>query len=66
MKNYTPGGLTEMRSWEQVKQREREASTIFGYLKNLFPQVKSGAIYKETRSWERPSDHVPIIVDINI
>ena len=34
--------------------------------KKLFPHVKSGVIYKETRSWERPSDHVPIIIDIDI
>ena len=25
-----------------------------------------GVIYKDTRSWEKPSDHVPIIVDIDI
>ena len=52
------------RSWEKSNRGRR--LDHFWVSKNLFPQVKSGAIYKETRSWEKPSDHVPIIVDINI
>ena len=36
------------------------------FQQKLFPQVKSGVIYKGTRSWERPSDHVPIILEIDI
>ena len=52
------------RNWE-ISNRGRRLDH-FWVSKNLFPQVKSGAIYKETRSWERPSDHVPIIVDIDI
>ena len=52
------------RNWE-VSNRGRRLDH-FWISKNLFPQVKSGVIYKETRSWERPSDHVPIVVDIDI
>ena len=52
------------RSWE-ISNRGRRLDH-FWVSKNLFPQVKSGVIYKETRSWEKPSDHVPIIVDIEI
>ena len=52
------------KNWE-VSNRGRRLDH-FWVSKNLFPQVKSGVICKETRSWERPSDHVPIIVDIDI
>ena len=52
------------RNWE-ISNRGRRLDH-FWVSKNLFSQVKSGVIYKDTRSWERPSDHVPIIVDINI
>ena len=52
------------RNWE-ISNRGRRLDH-FWISKNLFPLVKSGVIYKETRSWERPSDHVPIIVDIDI
>ena len=52
------------KNWE-VSNRGRRLDH-FWVSKNLFSQVKSGVICKETRSWERPSDHVPIIVDIDI
>ena len=52
------------RNWE-ISNRGRRLDH-FWVSKKLFPQVKSGVIYKETRAWERPSDHVPIIVDIDI
>ena len=52
------------RNWE-VSNRGRRLDHVW-VSKKLFPQVKSGVIYKETRSWERPSDHVPIIIDIDI
>ena len=52
------------RNWE-ISNRGRRLDHIW-VSKKLFPQVKSGVIYKETRSWEKPSDHVPIIIDINI
>ena len=52
------------RNWE-VSNRGRRLDH-FWVSKKIFPQVKSGVIYKDTRSWERPSDHVPIIVEINI
>ena len=52
------------KNWE-VSNRGRRLDH-FWVSKNIFPQVKSGVIYKDTRSWERPSDHVPIIVDIDI
>ena len=51
------------RNWE-ISNRGRRLDH-FWVSKNLFPQVKSGVIHKNTRSWERPSDHVPIVVDIN-
>jgi exodeoxyribonuclease-3 len=52
------------RNWE-VSNRGRRLDH-FWVSKKLFSQVKSGVIYKDTRAWKRPSDHVPIIVDINI
>ena len=52
------------RNWE-ISDRGRRLDH-FWTSKNLFSLVKSGVIYKETRSWEKPSDHVPIIVDIDI
>ena len=52
------------KSWETSNRGRR--LDHFWVSKKIFPQVKSGAIYKNTRSWERPSDHVPIVVDINI
>ena len=52
------------RNWE-ISNRGRRLDH-FWVSKKIFPQVKSGVIYKDTRSWERPSDHVPIIVDIDI
>jgi len=52
------------RNWE-ISNRGRRLDHVW-VSKKLFPQVKSGVIYKETRSWERPSDQVPIIIDIDI
>ena len=52
------------RNWE-VSNRGRRLDHVW-VSKKLFPQVKSGVIYKKTRSWERPSDHVPVIIDIDI
>ena len=52
------------RNWEESNRGRR--LDHFWVSKNLFPHVNSGVIYKNTRSWERPSDHIPIIVDINI
>ena len=52
------------RNWE-ISNRGRRLDH-FLVSKKIFPQVKSGVICKDTRSWERPSDHVPIIVDIDI
>ncbi len=51
------------KNWE-VSNRGRRLDH-FWVSKNLFSLVKSGVIYKKTRSWEKPSDHVPIIVDID-
>ena len=52
------------RNWE-TSNRGRRLDHVW-VSKNLFSKVKSGVIYKDTRNWERPSDHVPIIVEINI
>ena len=52
------------RNWE-ISNRGRRLDH-FWTSKNLFSLVKSAAIYKDSRSWEKPSDHVPIIVDIDI
>ena len=62
MKNYIRGGHIEIEIGRF--QMRWETRSYLGFLK-LFPQVKSGVIYK-TRSWEKPSDHVPIIIDIDI
>ena len=52
------------RNWE-ISNRGRRLDHVW-VSKILFSKVKSGVIYKDTRNWERPSDHVPIIIDINI
>ena len=52
------------KNWE-ISNRGRRLDHVW-VSKNLFSKVKSGVIYKDTRNWERPSDHVPIIIDINI
>ena len=52
------------RNWE-ISNRGRRLDHVW-VSKKLFSKVKSGTIYKDTRNWERPSDHVPIIIDINI
>jgi exodeoxyribonuclease-3 len=33
---------------------------------NLQPKLKNAYIYTEPRSWERPSDHVPVICEFNL
>ena len=71
MREFVPQN-EKLYSWWSYRNRNWEISNRgrrldhFWVTKNLFPQVKSGVIYKETRSWERPSDHVPIVVDIDI
>ena len=52
------------RNWE-ISNRGRRLDHVW-VSKKIFPQVKSGVIYNETRSWERPSAHVPIVIDIDI
>jgi len=52
------------RNWE-ISNRGRRLDHVW-VSKKLFPQIKSGGIHNETRSWERPSDHVPIVIDIDI
>ena len=29
------------------------------------PAIKSFEVFKETRSWEKPSDHVPVIIKVS-
>jgi exodeoxyribonuclease-3 len=71
MREYVPNH-EKLYSWWSYRNRNWEISNRgrrldhFWVSKKLLPQVKSGVIYKDTRSWERPSDHVPIIVDIDI
>ena len=64
MKNFILGGLIEIEIGK-ASNRGRRLDHVW-VSKKLFPQVKSGVIYKDTRSWERPSDHVPIILEIDI
>ena len=52
------------RNWE-ISNRGRRLDHVW-VSKKLLSSVRSGIIYKDTRSWERPSDHVPIIIDIDI
>jgi exodeoxyribonuclease III len=52
------------RNWE-TSNRGRRLDHVW-VSKKLFSKVKSGVIFKDTRNWERPSDHVPIIIDIDI
>ena len=71
MREFVPHS-EKLYSWWSYRNRNWELSNRGRRLdhcwvsKKIFPHVKSGVIYKDTRSWERPSDHVPIIVDIDI
>ena len=71
MREFVPHN-EKLYSWWSYRNRNWEISNRgrrldhFWVSKNLFSLVKSGVIYKDTRSWEKPSDHVPIIVDIDI
>ena len=71
MREFVPHN-EKLYSWWSYRNRNWEISNRgrrldhFWISKNLFSLVKSGVIYKDTRSWEKPSDHVPIIVDIDI
>jgi exodeoxyribonuclease-3 len=57
-------------SWWSYRARDWEASDRGRRLdhvwvtENLKPALKSGAILREARGWEKPSDHVPVIVEI--
>ena len=70
MREFVPHNK-KLYSWWSYRNRNWEISNRgrrldhFWISKNLFSLVKSGVIYKDTRSWEKPSDHVPIIVDID-
>ena len=70
MREFVPHN-EKLYSWWSYRNRNWEISNRgrrldhFWTSKNLFSLVKSGAIYKDSRSWEKPSDHVPIIVDID-
>ena len=71
MREFVPHN-EKLYSWWSYRNRNWEISNRgrrldhFWISKNLFSLVKSGVIYKDSRSWEKPSDHVPIIVDIDI
>ena len=71
MREFVPHN-EKLYSWWSYRNRNWEISNRgrrldhFWISKNLFSLVKSGVIYKDTRSWEKPSDHVPIIVEIDI
>ncbi len=71
MREFVPHN-EKLYSWWSYRNRNWDISNRgrrldhFWISKNLFSLVKSGVIYKDTRSWEKPSDHVPIIVDIDI
>ena len=71
MREFVPHN-EKLYSWWSYRNRNWEISNRgrrldhFWISKNLFSLVKSGVIYKDARSWEKPSDHVPIIVDIDI
>ena len=71
MREFVPTNQ-KLYSWWSYRNRNWEASNRGRRLdhvwvsKKLLSSVRSGIIYKDTRSWERPSDHVPIIIDIDI
>ena len=71
MREFVPHN-EKLYSWWSYRNRNWEISNRgrrldhFWISKNLFSRVRSGVIYKDARSWEKPSDHVPIIVDIDI
>jgi len=34
--------------------------------KNLIPQLKNSSVFTQARGWQKPSDHVPVILDLVI
>ena len=63
-KNYTHGGLTELRIG--VPQIEVEDLIIFWASADIAPNTGNSRILREVRGWERPSDHVPVFATINL
>jgi exodeoxyribonuclease-3 len=57
-------------SWWSYRSRDWAASDRGRRLDHIWvtqalkPALKSGAILREARGWEKPSDHVPVIVDL--
>ena len=52
------------RDWK-VSNRGRRLDHIW-LSEKLVKAAKKMEVYKELRDWERPSDHVPIMLDIDI
>ena len=52
------------RDWKK-SDRGRRLDHIW-VSKNLSDKVSKGIICKEIRDWEKPSDHVPIIMEIDL
>ena len=52
------------RNWD-ISDRGRRLDHIW-VTKNLAKNTKNVKIIKETRGWERPSDHVPIVIKLDL
>jgi exodeoxyribonuclease-3 len=59
-------------SWWSYRARDWAASDRGRRLDHIWvnpalePALQSAAILKEARGWDQPSDHVPVIVDLNL
>jgi exodeoxyribonuclease-3 len=52
------------RDWEK-SDRGRRLDHVW-VSKSLKPRLDSARIFRESRGWERPSDHVPVMVDFRL
>ena len=52
------------RDWK-ISNRGRRLDHIW-VSKNLTSSVKKMIVYKELRDWEKPSDHVPVVIEVDV
>ena len=63
-KSSTLGGVTDLRTGN-LSNRGRRLDHIWVTPK-LKNKIAAATVFNDARDWLKPSDHVPVIVDINI